>query len=146
MDGVDTDQQRNFQPALPGECLQPVGFGGRDYVQERADPAFGHEPFEVCGAETGVECVSVLVLREVFVPAPFGVQDMFDSHILAHLPDLLFEGHPQEKVLYTGLRRERRVEVGRFRIGRAAACREEQGEQQKGFERRFHTSFSGWSG
>ena len=93
MDGVNSEEERNFQPGFLSGLLQHIGlFDGQD-VQEGTDLSFTYFvddglPFHT--ESVGVDIVHVVAALILFFLVSF---HMRRSDILTHLPDFLFECH-----------------------------------------------------
>ena len=108
MNGIDTNEQRYLQTTLHVEPLQAIGLFEREHMEERRHQSAARPLFHVLHRNAWIERVGRVGGQ--FFGAHRGriLLKMLNAHKLVHLPNLFFEGHASQKVVYalrhTGLR------------------------------------------
>ena len=130
VDGVDTDQKRNLQAAFLRQALQVIGlFGGYDMEKRAGLARLGH-PQNVGRVVAWVISLGVPVANLLGRGVLLSHAQVFQSHELAHLPDLFTQGHAAHQVVDTPFDRLRNIFVERLRtVG--TACTPQNGHRQQ---------------
>ena len=127
MDGINAQEQRDAEPALLRNPLQARRLLDGKHVQEGADLPRAYLLRHIGMAEVLILGVHVPVCRSL------SGRHIAGADILAHLTDLLFEGH----LLQQGLGALSGCQGGIFPIFGCACRQQEEGGQGKG-EGTFH--------
>ena len=140
VDGVDTDQKRNLQAAFLRQALQVIGlFGGYD-MEKRAGFTRLDHPQNVGRMVARIIPLGVPVADLLGRSVLLSHTQVFQSHELAHLPDLFTQGHAAHQVVDTPFDRLRNIFVERLRaVGTACTSQNGHRQQRPSEQSSFHS-------